>query len=173
MDWLTKQKTYVWLIILLLVVNLTTLTLLWLGRPGPPPFNNNDLPNTNKFLKNDLGLNDEQEKMFTQIRKAHFDSTGALNGELWLKRRLIQEEAFKDNPDTQIVNMLSNEIGNLQKVNEKFIFNHFLELKKVLNKEQLEKFKTIISKKEKKRPQPFDGERHGPPPPDGMPPPQH
>ncbi len=173
MDWLAKQKTYIWLIVLLIIINLTTLIILWFGRPGQPPFNRNERPDTNKFLKLELGLSDEQEKMFTQIRKIHFDSTGSLNEELWLKRRSIQQEAFKEIPDTQMVNTLSYEIGKLQEINEKFIFNHFLELKKVLNREQLVKFKEIISKKEKNRPQPFDGERQGPPPQDGMPPPEH
>jgi len=174
MDWLAKQKSYLWLIILLVVVNLITLVLLWVGHPGDPQFTKNDHPDTNKFLTKELGLSDEQEKMFNQIRKTHFDSTGSLNKELWIKRRLIQEEAFKDIPDTQMVKVLSNEIGALQEANEKFVFNHFAALKKVLNKEQLIKFKNIFSKKEKDRPRPpFDGERHGPPPPDGMPPPQN
>jgi hypothetical protein len=174
MDWLTKQKTYIWLVIILVVINLITLVLLWVGHPGPPPFTKNDRPDTNRFLKNELGLSDDQEKMFIQIRKTHFDSTDSLNIKLRLKRRSIQEEAFKNIPDTQMVNILSEEIGALQAINENIIFNHFLELKKVLNKEQLEKFKNIISKKEKNRPQPFDGERLGPPPqPDGMPPPEH
>jgi hypothetical protein len=172
MDWLTKQKTYIWLIVLLVFINLTTLVILWIGQPGSPPFNKNDRPDTNKFLKYELGLSDEQEIMFTQIRKTHFDSTGSINKEIWLKRRSIQNEAFKDIPDTQMVNTLSDEIGVLQEINEIFIFNHFLELKKVLSREQLEIFKNIIIKKEKNKRQPFDGERQGPPH-NGMPPPEH
>jgi hypothetical protein len=49
MDWLTKQKTYIWLIIFLVVINLTTLVLLWVGRPGPSILNKNDHPDTNRF----------------------------------------------------------------------------------------------------------------------------
>jgi hypothetical protein len=169
MDWLTKQKTYVWLIILLVVLNLTTLVLLWIGRPGPPPMIKDNRLDTNKFLKNELDLSDEKEKMFRQIRQTLFDSTSALNKQMWEKRREVQEEAFKGNPDTQKINILSNEIGDLQSLNEKYMFNHFSELKKLLSEEQLLRFKRIISKTGKKFPEPFEGERQGPPP-GGMPP---
>ena len=168
MDWLTKQKTYVWLIILLVVINLTTLVLLWIGRPCPPPFNKNDRPDTNKFIKNELDLSDDQENKFAQIRKTLFNSTDSLNKALWIKKKEIQEEAFKENPDTQKVNTLAGEIGALQNKKKKYIFNHFSEVKKVLNKEQLLKFENIISKKDKNRQHPFDGERQGPPPPNEM-----
>ena len=173
MDWLTKQKTYVWLIIILVIINLTTLVLLWNGRHGGPPQQpgKNDHPDTNKFLQKELGLSNEQEKQFQQIRQNLFDSTNSFNENIRLKKTEIQREAFKDNPDAEKVNTLLNEIGDLQSKNERFMFKHFSELKKILTQEQMVKFNKVLDGFGKNKPNPKmgegmrpDGERQGPPP---------
>jgi len=174
MDLLTKQKTYVWLIILLVAINLTTLVLLWVGRPGPPPLNKHNKPDTDKFLKNELSLSNEQESKLKQLRQELFDSTAGLNNTIRMMKKQLQEEAFKINPDITKVDSLLKNIGKMQSKNEQFMFNHFGQLRKVLSEEQQIKFKRIISEagKNGQRPERRDGQ-HPPPPINEFPPEEH
>jgi hypothetical protein len=165
MDLLAKQKTYVWTIIVLVILNLTTIILLWIGRPGPPPMDRHGRPDTNNFLKNELGLNNDQENKFNSLRHSLFDSMDISNKQIWAKKLEIQEQAFKQNPDTLKVNKLLQEIGNYQSHNEKLIFNHFSQLHKFLSPDQLIKFSKILSRPDNISPPPHPGNNLNPPPP--------
>lgn len=173
MDWLSKQKTYVWLVILLVIINLATLIFLWIGRPKPPEMSEGKRPDTNKFLKNELGLNDAQNKKLKDLREELFDTTETLRELLWSRKHLLQEESFKDTADLVQVKSLVTEIGNIEALLEMLRFDHFTLVKKVLTEEQSKKFKSIISENGKLKPGPFEGKREGPPPPprDDFPPP--
>jgi len=145
MDWLTKQKTQAWAIVVLVIINITTLVTLWMGRPALPPMFINGRPDNNNFLKNELGLNNDQENKFNLLRKSLFDSMDVINKQIWIKKSEIQNEAFKENPDTQKVNNLLQEIAGFQVLNEKLMFNHFTELYKVLSADQIVKFHKLLS----------------------------
>jgi hypothetical protein len=165
MDWLTKQKTYVWLVVVLVIINITTLLFLWLGRPQSPEMNRDRKPDTDKFLKKELGLNEEQDQKLKQLRATLFDTTGKINDLILAKKKLIQEESFREIPDNEKVNLLAKEIGELESQVEILRYSHFTQVSKVLNVEQLKKFKEILGENSKHKPGPFEGERQGPPPP--------
>lgn len=165
MDWLSKQKTYVWLVVILILINLTTLVFLWMGRPNHPEMYPDKLPDTNKFLKNELGLNEEQDKKLKELRHALFDTTGKINEMIWAMKNLIQEESFKEIPDNEKVITIAKEISELEFQGELLRYNHFTQVGKVLTKEQLEKFKKLLGENRKHIHVPFEGERQGPPPP--------
>jgi hypothetical protein len=145
MDWLTKQKTQAWAIVVLVIINIATLVTLWMGRPALPPMFINGRPDNNNFLKNELGLNNDQENKFQLLRKSLFDSMDVINKQIWTKKSEIQNQAFKENPDTQKVNDLLQEIAGFQVLNEKLMFNHFTELYKVLSADQIVKFHKLLS----------------------------
>ena len=173
MDWLTKQKTQAWAIVVLVIINIATLVTLWMGRPALPPMFINGRPDTNNFLKNELGLNNDQENKFNLLRKSLFDSMDVINKQIWTKKSEIQNQAFKENPDTQKVNNMLQEIAGFQVLNEKLMFNHFTELYKVLSADQLVKFHKLLSmtgrNNHKNMPPPAGMPPHpGEPPPPGM-----
>jgi|ERR1035438_816806 hypothetical protein len=145
MDWLTKQKTQAWAIVVLVIINIATLVTLWMGRPTLPPMLINGRPDINNFLKNELGLNNDQENKFNLLRKSLFDSMDVINTQIWIKKSEIQNQAFKENPDTQRVNNLLQEIAGFQVLNEKLMFNHFTQLYKVLSADQVVKFHKLLS----------------------------
>ncbi len=172
MDWLTKQKTYVWLVILLVIINLTTLIFLWTGRPKPPVMDIRNGPDTNKFLKNELGLNDEQDKKLKELREELFDTTEILREQIGAKRQFLKEESFKESPDIEKVKSIANEIGILETKSEMLRFAHFTMIKKVLTEQQAEKFRSILGENKNHKPWKDRGENQNPPPPpDGFPPP--
>lgn len=172
MDWLTKQKTYLWLIIILIVINIFSLTFIWLRKPCPPAPNPGDFREKNLFLKKELGLNDEQMKNMELLRKELRDTTDLFMNNLWQKRRELQKEALKDKPDTNKVNYLISEISGLNVKTEQYMLKHFSELKKILSPDQFEKFIRMMDKpKMQGKPMMENGDKQvPPPPPDGVPP---
>jgi len=146
MDWLTKQKTQAWAIVVLVIINIATLVTLWMSRPALPPMFINGRPDNNNFLKNELGLNTDQESKFQLLRKSLFDSMNVINKQIWTKKLEIHDQAFNPNPDIQKVNNLLQQIASLQVLSEKLLFNHFAGLKNILSPDQLIKFNKIISR---------------------------
>jgi Spy/CpxP family protein refolding chaperone len=140
-----------------------------MGKPKPPERFSLQPPDKEMFLKKELGLNDEQDKLMQQNRKTMLDSSRVLNELMWRKKTELQIEAFKEKPDTSKVSALVNEISALHSRSEKLMFLHFSELKSILSKEQLEKFKGLLeeSRNPRRRPETGDKRFQPPPPPPG------
>lgn len=176
MDWLTKQKTYLILIIILIVINVSVLVILWLGRSELPKRFPQNPQNVNMFLQKELGLNEKQDDQLKQIRQNLFDSTNIIDKQIWIKKRELQDEAFKENPDSLKVNVIIMEISALQSQVEKYMFKHFSSIKNILNDDQILKFKKLLDQSGMRKHEPRDGERQKqlpPPPSRDMYPPDH
>lgn len=144
MDWLMKQKVYAWLITLLVIINSVMLVLLWVDKPvhyPPPPPKPLD---TDSFIIKELDLSGEQEKNFIKLRKEHFDTTRAVNDQLWKLKDELREEAFKEKRDEKKVEALFTEIAVKQVEFERLMYKHFVEMREILSKEQAEKFFRIL-----------------------------
>ena len=76
MDILAKQKFTTILIIILVIINIGSLSFIWfreLNHPKlPPPPNSPDHENVNRFLDRELNLSADQEKRFDEIRRTWF-----------------------------------------------------------------------------------------------------
>lgn len=171
MDWLTKQKTYVWLIIILVVINLTTLILLWIDRPdNKQPFERGP-KGLDNFLKAELGLNDEQDRLMKELRDNFFASSRKIMDEMDILKKQVKVEAFKQNPDKILIDSIAVKVGSLQSQIELMAFKHFNELSSILNPEQSKKFLEIFEKN-RRSPHTHSGERPTGPPPSNNPPPK-
>ncbi|HPI37450.1 MAG TPA: periplasmic heavy metal sensor [Ignavibacteriaceae bacterium] len=176
MDLLTKQKTLIWIIVILIALNLTTLALLWFGKPGMPLIPNppGPPPNMENFLKQEMKLTEEQEESFKEIRSEHQAAIHDFNQKINEKRGELRNESFKSEPDTALIEKTVNEIGELNTEFERYMFEHFLSLRKILTEEQIDKFSQLLEDGMKERffSPPPKGEI---PPPDSkpIPPPKH
>lgn len=164
MDIITKQKTYFWLITILVIINLVTLYFMWAHRPAPPGMNPPDNAGAKGFLFQELALDSAQQKLFDDYRDEHFKSTDSLFMQIEEAKREITEESLLGNPDREKIEKLASKIGSLNAAVELSLFDHFAKLKKVLNEEQLKKFKEILSESIKKG---MPGDRANIPPPGG------
>ncbi len=175
MDFLSKQKLTNLLIIVLVIINILSLSFIWykeMHRPQlPPP--QPDRENVGRFIKDQLNLSDEQKGKFDMYMKEHAEVTQRMNDEIGGLKKEILIEAFNANPDSSKVTTFSEKIGKIQSDYEKFLYEHFRKLGTVCNPEQKEKLKNIFlsSFRPKERPgMPPPGNREGRPRPDGPPP---
>src|SRR4030042_5306287 len=105
MDIFTKNRFTFWTIVILVILNISTISMLWFNqnrRIGASPQIREPKQDqrTLQFLQKELDLTDAQIRQYDQLRLAHEQQTRGLINDL---RRLKQEmmtEIFNTEPDT-------------------------------------------------------------------------
>jgi len=148
MDYFSKNKISVWIIVILVLLNLFTLSTIWynqLRRPVRPP--REEMRHHRQGLEmlgQKLKLTDEQVKIFEGMRQQHFEKMKPLQEEIISVRQQLMDELSKAEPDTALVNILIKSIGDKETVLERNRFEHFMELRSVCTPEQKEKFEILL-----------------------------
>ncbi len=175
MDFVTKQKVALWIIVVLILLNLTTLILLWLPHEYHyPPMRPTEMPKDRKFIS-EFNLTPEQKSQFEQYRDEYFEVIKKYTGQINSKKYELMEMLFRKEPDNQKLNTLADELGQLNAEFEKVRFRQILKFKSILTDIQFNIFKKIVD--EAYKPKPGEMDRGGPPPkfdarhPNDMPPP--
>jgi periplasmic protein CpxP/Spy len=175
MDLINQNKFKNWLIIVLLAINLITVSVIWMQivnkKQTQQVIQNNRPSESVNLLKKELDLNDDQTKQLEKMRTDQFDQSKKYNDRLNDLKKQLAEELFKESPDTTLANSKAKEIGDLQSKVEAMRFNHFKELLAICTPEQKEKLKPILIElfgrkppkdelKPDKRPDGMEGDKH-------------
>jgi Spy/CpxP family protein refolding chaperone len=148
MDLINQNKFKNWLIIVLLAINLITVSVIWIQivnkNQTQQVIQNNRPSESVNLLKKELDLNEDQTKQLQKMRADQFDQSKKYNDRLNDLKKQLAEELFKDSPDTTLANSKAKEIGDLQSKVESIRFNHFKELLAICTPEQKEKLKPIL-----------------------------
>lgn len=149
MEFQKKNNMMIWAITVLLIMNITTLALLWFSqfkkpKPFPPPGTQDSLIEGVRFLEKELNLTEMQIKQFIDSRNRHATKSKEIQDKIHQLKRQILDELFKSAPDSVKIQKLSNEIGQQQIEFERYLFEHFLELKSYCRPEQQEKLKLFF-----------------------------
>ena len=174
MDIFTKKRTSFWLILLLVLLNISTLYILWskeINNPDRPfPRTQERHGNFIRFLREELKFSENQIIDYEQYRERHANQTRELTNQVYNLKQELHNEIFQERPKTARVDSLAEEIGKKQTQIEKITFSHFLDLKKLCGKEQQEKLQVLIDDYHHKnrppgqQPQPKRRRPGGPPP---------
>jgi protein CpxP len=161
MDLFTKNRFALISIITLVVLNIFTLTLLWIfhfRQPArvQPPFDRR-AARVEKFLERRLNLSPEQSTEFKQLRRQHFQESMVVMNEIRELKEKMLDEVFSKDPDSLVVKNLTEQIGNKEAEREWLLFTHFRELRDVCTPEQRVKLEQIFQKI-------FEGMQQGVPP---------
>lgn len=141
MNHLSKNKLLTWLVVLLLVANVATITMVWLDknrqnvRPKGAPA---------EFLIKSLNLDSKQQAQLDVLRKAHRSAVQPL-------RNLVKEskDAFFDllkesNISDSVKQLAAKKISVLTEEIDLVTFNHFLKVRAICRPDQQLKFDAII-----------------------------
>ena len=173
MNHVSKNKLLTWLVVLLLVANVATITMFWLDKnrqyvrsKGTPA----------EFLIKSLNLDSNQQAQLDVLRKAHRSAVQPL-------RNLVKEskEVFFDllkeaTVSDSIKQVAAKKISTLTEEIDLVTFNHFLKVRAICRPDQQLKFDKIIDdvinmmghqQEGQNRPPPGGGDGHRPPPPPG------
>lgn len=150
MDIFKQRRNLVAAIVVLVLLNIVTLLLLWFGRPKydsqkGPGIPGREKGQVQKLLKEELNFSEKQAEQYIALRKEHRENTIQLNKEI----RKIKREMFDHvlmNDETALSDSLLKLTLEKQAQIEKLTFQHFQELKKICNSDQLKKLMKIMHK---------------------------
>jgi Spy/CpxP family protein refolding chaperone len=155
-----KKNLAILLLVLLTIVNIAALVTFGYHRFFPqmpfPPMERTEPPA--RFIQKELGLNEQQMKEF----ESHFDrfrtETKPLVDSLREVRMELNQEIALEQPNTDKLDQLTDEIGKLEIGLQKRMIEHMLEMKNFLTPEQQKKFFSLFREGQK---QPGDPRDHG------------
>ena len=129
-------------IVLLLFINIGTLTFMWIHHPFQERHHHGEGPGD--FLTKELQFSQDQEKQFDGLRKEHHQATEILRE----KNKNFHDQFFdfmKSNTlDSNKVNSILDSICDTQKKLEMVTFSHFKKVRAICTPDQQKKFDEII-----------------------------
>ena len=148
MDVFAQKRYMAWTIVFLLILNVATLSLIWLKeirkppRPHEPPRRpEGGVP---RFLRDELKFSDAQVREYDELRSESEERTRVLRDEIRRLRRSLAEEVFREDPDTAKAAQVARMIGEKQAELENVTFMHFMDLRTLCGEEQRRKLHALI-----------------------------
>lgn len=116
-----NYRLLVWLVIILLVLNISALgTILWFRYTMPPPKTKCQVEQPEQhrkmhdaFIREELKFDETQMKQFTVLRDKHFSEIKEIKGDIEKTRKLQFKAVQEKNSDQNFLDSLSNRIGAL------------------------------------------------------------
>ncbi|MFC2114495.1 Spy/CpxP family protein refolding chaperone [Bacteroidota bacterium] len=142
------KTTVVIILLVLLVVNIAALsTIIYKNKhshPKFPPPQNEDFfqgpGHFRDFMLKDLGLSDEQFEEFRMQGRDFFKSSRESMEKMRINKENLFLEISKENPDTVVLNRITNQMGQDYAALKRASIAHFFEIKKILTPDQQQKF---------------------------------
>ena len=126
-------------VLTLLLLNVGTLTFLWVNRP-PDPREAGQF----QFLVRATGMDDAQQAAYQQLRMEHRNALETYrNQNKQVREALFRLMANKD-ADAPEVQMLADSLGALRAREEHFTYEHFRQVRAICRQDQLERFDAAI-----------------------------
>ncbi|MES2560571.1 MAG: periplasmic heavy metal sensor [Bacteroidota bacterium] len=140
-----KIKLLTTLVVLLLLINIATIAGIWklidphtLGLMPPPP------PSPKEFIISKLNLDEEQQKVFEELRKEHFEQMQGLQEQIREEKDAMYDLLKSANPDTTQTYLHIAKIMQSEERLERITFDHFRKVRAICNEEQQQHFDAII-----------------------------
>lgn len=155
MEYAQKYRWALAGMLVLLVLNIATLVTIWMIRPPLPGSGPEDDPprRVQRFLRRELDLSADQQRTYQQLRSRHMAQTRSMVSELEESREayfdlLHQPETPRNEAKRD---SLALRIGNIHAKLEESAYNHFKEMRNMLDEEQKQKFDSVIEQSLRRR----------------------
>jgi len=149
-----KNILLVWIIVILAVLNISTLATIGYHMY----FSNNSTSNvtaakqtetdaekySGRYFRDQLELSSDQMDVFRDINRTFRQSARAITIDLAQKRKLMFQEMNAPRPDTLKLSALSSEIGDLHKQLKEKTYRYYLALKEISTAPQQKKLELLF-----------------------------
>jgi Spy/CpxP family protein refolding chaperone len=144
MNFFSKNRLVFWLMIFLVVVNISafiTFIVFFLRNPAPSAQDRQGNPG-NSF-RHELSLSPSQSGKVNSILADYRTATEPVAADIRDYRAQILGELAKEKPDTALLNSISEEVCQLQKQLQKASVKQYMALKEICNPEQCKKLSAL------------------------------
>ncbi len=158
MDIFKQNKILIFLVVILALLNISSLIGIWVLKTGKLLTHNNIfyIPQNEYLIQSkseildkldsELEFNIEQTEKFNKIRNKYHQEIKERMKKIYNIKKKILTEILSKEPEISNVQQNINDIGNFQAEMELNIFLQYKEIKSLCNNEQLIKFEKIIEK---------------------------
>jgi hypothetical protein len=150
MDFFTRTRTLVFIIILLLCLNIGMLVLFLLGRPvspasagGSPPAGQNEA-RIERLLKEEMGFDRGQIDRYIALRRQKQERTRALDAEMNRLKDQMFDGAMRDDPTPMLSDSLLALTHAVQDKKERLTFQYLVDIKNICTPDQREKLGALV-----------------------------
>ena len=146
MDLYSRNKFLVRVIIILVALNIGSVGYLWwqLSFCNEEQTNQRDIKKVAAILKNELQLNDNQEKQLKAIREDFFAKEAILSTQIKQQRDSMNTEMFNEKTDSLLVTRLARRVAENEYLMETYRIKQAIQLKKMLNADQLKRLQHLV-----------------------------
>lgn len=144
---INKVKLLLTLVVLLTILNATTIAGIWRyidfkswSLVPPPPSHGTP----KDFIISKLDLNEEQQKIFEELRQEHFQEMKVLQENIRNEKDAMYDLLKSNNPDTALSYQYIGRIMQNEERLEHITFNHFRKVRAICTPEQQQHFDVII-----------------------------
>jgi Spy/CpxP family protein refolding chaperone len=151
----SKQSLMVWAIVILAIMNFSTLATIAYHQYQSKQYEvNPDLESqseqasgnfSGRYFRDKLNLSSNQLEKFREFNPGFRQQAREINIELAEKRKQMLEEMAKSKSDTSRLNRLSDSIGNLHSGLKKITYKYYLDLKNICDEAQQKQLEQVFS----------------------------
>lgn len=160
MNYKTKRKLLWGLIALLVLINLSAIVTLSYNKYLKNKQSNTETVENSEnwdyrhkriknYVRKELQLDSIQFGNYCRLKDENIDNTRNLIRKMGDYQRSIIAEINKDEPDSNILELLSDSVGLQHKLLQKEMNRHFLAVKSILNAKQKQKFEQMLTRMER------------------------
>lgn len=145
---MTRDRLLIWAVLLLLAINIATIiTAVRHSAKSKPADSQNTqvIDNARQmFFRDQLGLTDLQEREFARLNRSFSQDARRISSKLGQLRIEMIDELSKAEPDMQVIEKITVEIGSLHKELKKETAGFYMGMKAVCTTEQQKQLKVIF-----------------------------
>jgi len=150
----TNKSLLIWLIIILLATNISTIGTIFYH----VYFQDKQLPDEpdrelripeghlGRFFRDEMNLTPQQHRQFRDFRQNFHRKANGLAMRMQENRNMLFQELATENPDTVYLGKLADEIGKMHAQLKRLTFEYYLQMKSVCDPQQQQKLHFIFSK---------------------------
>ena len=139
-----KKKAFIYFILIITIINLSSLGVILYQRSKISLLPSVRGQKVFEQVRREVKLTPGQMEQFQKLRIAFHTQLDSLSANVDQKNKLLAVEIKKDSPDTLIINQLVGDISARQTESQYLVIHHFFSIKKILTKQQQEKFFNIV-----------------------------
>ncbi|HAH25389.1 MAG TPA: hypothetical protein DCL77_16805, partial [Prolixibacteraceae bacterium] len=146
----TKYRILIWIIVILVATNLSTISSFYYNRISEAKESKMEdqkvIPGEQRarFFRDQLNLNDEQLDQFRDINRTFNRTARGIEMNLAQLREDLIKELGTQNPDTTRLNQMATEVGNNHRELKQLTNTFYLNMKKICSAEQQAKLHEIF-----------------------------
>lgn len=148
-----KTKYWIIIVLVLILMNISSLVLHWKGRLDSARFPQR--PSPEKYMRERVGFSPQQHEQLKAIRNDHFMKMRPLEA----RQKDLRYRLFVDGTDIEKkvdIDSILNEIGNTQEEMDSLTYMHFQNVRSICTPEQAAEFNQIVDEMARRR----FGQRH-------------